>query len=159
MQTAEATQLLAKAEATQLLGQTSFQAPDIPTPSPPEERYPPRRALSEQVMEPSWVPDPSETSLNRSAHGLQRVSKQTAEGIQLLVQGKVTQLLGQTPFWAPDIWAPSPPKERCLPRRALTTRAGEKAIMCPMSLRDQSVPVSMHTAEATHVLRQALPPG
>jgi hypothetical protein len=33
-----------------------------------------RRALSEQVREPSWVPDPSETSLHRSAHRLQRVS-------------------------------------------------------------------------------------
>ena len=30
---------------------------------PPEERCPPRRALPEQVGEPSWGPDLSETSL------------------------------------------------------------------------------------------------
>jgi hypothetical protein len=43
-----------------------------------------RRALSEQVREPSWVLDSSETGLHRSAHGLQRVSEQTAEATQLL---------------------------------------------------------------------------
>ena len=40
--------------------------------------------------------------------------------------------------------------------RALTTRAGEKAILCPMSLRDQSMQVSLQTVEATHLLGQAL---
>ena len=68
----------------------------------------------------------------------------------------MTQLLGQTLFLAPDIWEPSPPEERCQPGRALTTRAGERAILCPVSLRDQSVQVSMQTAEATHLLGQAL---
>jgi hypothetical protein len=34
-------------------------------PSPPEETCSPRRALSEQVREPSWVPDPSKSSLHR----------------------------------------------------------------------------------------------
>ena len=63
--TAEVTQLLRQAGATQLLGETLFQAPDIRAPFPPEERYLPRRALSEQVREPSWVLDPSETSLHR----------------------------------------------------------------------------------------------
>jgi hypothetical protein len=75
------------------------------------------------------------------------VSEQTAE---------VTQLLRQTLFRAPDIQAPSPPEEKCLPRVALTTRAGERAILCPMSLRDQSVQVSLQIAEATHHLGQAL---
>jgi hypothetical protein len=37
--TTEATQLLGQAEATQLLGQTPFRAPDIWTPSLPEEGY------------------------------------------------------------------------------------------------------------------------
>jgi hypothetical protein len=38
---------------------------DIQAPSPAEERGPPERAFSEQMKEPSWVPDPSETSLCR----------------------------------------------------------------------------------------------
>ena len=38
----------------------------------------------------------------------------------------------------------------------MTIRAGERAIWCPVSLRDQSVQVSMQTAEATHLLGQAL---
>jgi hypothetical protein len=42
--------------------------------------------------------------------------------------------------------APSPPEKRCLPKRALTIRAGERAILCPMSLRDQSVQVNIQTA-------------
>jgi hypothetical protein len=43
---------------------------------------------------------------------------------------------------------------RCLPRRALS-RAGERAILCPMSLGDQSMHVSVQTAEATNLLGQA----
>ena len=65
MWTIEATQFLVQAEATQLLGQNQFQAPDIREPSLPEERCPPGRAQPEQVREPSWFPDPSETSLHR----------------------------------------------------------------------------------------------
>ena len=53
VQTKEGTQLLGQAEVTQLLGQTPFQAPDIQAPSLPEERWPPGRALSDQVREPS----------------------------------------------------------------------------------------------------------
>jgi hypothetical protein len=147
VQTTEATQLLGQAEATQLLGQTPFQAPDIRAPSPPGKRHMPGRALLEQVREPSCILDPSEISLRRSAHRLRRVSKQTAEA---------TQLLGQTLFWAPDIQVPSLPEDRCLPRRALNTKAGERAILCPATLRDQSVQVSMQTAEATYLLGQAL---
>ena len=146
MWTTEATQLLGQEEATQLLGQTPFQAPDIWAPSPPEERCSPRRALSEQVREPSWVLGPSDTSLCRSVHRLQRVSKQTAE---------VTQLLGQTPLQAPDIWASSLPEERCLSRRARLEQVREPScVPCPYG--DQSVEVSMQTAEATHLLGQAL---
>ena len=57
-------QLLGQAEVTQLLGQTLIWAPDIQAPYPPEKCVP-GRALLEQVREPSWVPDPSETSLCR----------------------------------------------------------------------------------------------
>jgi hypothetical protein len=39
---------------------------------------------------------------------------------------------------------------------ALTSRAGERAILCPRSLRDQSVQGSFQDAEATHLLGQAL---
>jgi hypothetical protein len=66
------------------------------------------------------------------------VSKQTAEA---------TQLLGQAPFQAPDIQAPSLPEERCLPGKALTARAGERAILCPGSLGDQTVQISLQTVE------------
>ena len=65
---------------------------------------------------------------------------------------EATQLLGQALFWASD----SPPEERWLPGRALTTRAGEGTILCLGSLRDQSVQMSAQTAEATHLLGQAL---
>ena len=75
------------------------------------------------------------------------MSKQTAEA---------TQLLGQTPFQAPDIWAPSLPEERCPPGRTLTAGAGKGAILFPGSLGDQSVQVRVWTAEATHLLGQAL---
>jgi hypothetical protein len=54
-----------------------------------------------------------------------RMSEQTAEA---------TQLLGQALFWAADIRALSLPEERWPPRRALTFRAGEGAIMSPRSL-------------------------
>ena len=53
------------------------------------------RWLAEQVREPSWVLGPSETSLHRSALILWSVSKWSAE---------VTQLLGQIPFQAQDLW-------------------------------------------------------
>ena len=81
---------------------------------------------------------------------------QTTEATELLGQAEVTQLLGQTPFQAPDIQAPTSPEERCLPRRALTTGAVERAILYPVSLGDQSVQVSLQTKEETHLLGQAL---
>jgi hypothetical protein len=68
---------------------------------------------------------------------------------------EATQLLRQAPFWTPDILAPSLAEERWPPGRALTSRAGERDILCPGSLRDQSVQVNVHTAEATHLLGQA----
>jgi chromosome segregation ATPase len=40
-------------------------------------------------------------------------------------------------------------------QEALITRAGKRAILCPVYLRDQSVQVSLQTAEATHLLEQA----
>ena len=40
--------------------------------------------------------------------------------------------------------------------RTLTARAGEGAIVCPWSLREQSVQVTWQTALATHLLIQAL---
>jgi hypothetical protein len=39
----------------------------------------------------------------------------TTEDTPLLGQAEATQLLGQTPFQAPDIWAPSLPEDRCPP--------------------------------------------
>ena len=62
------------------------------------------------------------------------VSEWTAEAIQLLGQAEVTQLLGQAQFWASDIPAPSLPEERWQPRRAVTPRAGEGAMLSPRSL-------------------------
>jgi hypothetical protein len=43
----------------------SFSGARGPATSLPGERYPPWRALSEQVREPSWVLDPTDTSLHR----------------------------------------------------------------------------------------------
>ena len=87
------------------------------------------------------------------------VSSQTAKDEQAdcrsyttLGQAEATQLLGQSLFQAPDIRAPSLPEERCLPKRALPTRADERVILCPASLGDKSVQVSVQTAEATHLL-------
>jgi hypothetical protein len=48
------------------------------------------------------------------------------------------------------------PEARWLSGRVVTTRAGERAIFCPGSLEDQSVQMSMQTAEATHLLGQTL---
>ena len=81
---------------------------------------------------------------------------QTTEATQLLRQAEMTELLGQTPFQAPDIRAPSPPEERCLIGRALTAGGGEGAILCPGSFGDQFAQVSLWTAEATNLLGQAL---
>jgi hypothetical protein len=58
------------------------------------------------------------------------------EVTQIMGQAEATQLLGQTPFQTPDIQAPSPPEERCLPLRALSEQ--ERAILGPGFLRDQS---------------------
>jgi hypothetical protein len=66
-----------------------------------------------------------------------------AEATLLLGQAEVTQLLGQTPFQAPEIQIPSLPEERCLPGKVLTTKAGERAILCPVFFRDQSMQVSI----------------
>jgi hypothetical protein len=82
-----------------------------------------------ETREPSGVPSSLETSLHRLGHGLQRVKEQSVEG---------AQLQGQTPFWAPDIWARSLQKERCPPRRVLTAGSGKGAILYPGSLRDHS---------------------
>lgn len=60
---------------------------------------------------------------------------------------EVTQLLGQTPFRAPDIQALFPPEERCLPGRAPTAGAGEGAILGPRSLKNQFAQVSLLTAK------------
>jgi hypothetical protein len=67
-----------------------------------------------------------------------QVRVRSTEATQLLGQAETTQLLGQTPFQAPDILTPSLPEERCLHGRALTFRGGDRAILCPGSLGDQS---------------------
>jgi hypothetical protein len=69
------------------------------------------------------------------------VSELTAEATQIVGQVEATQLLEQTPFWAPDIQALSLPKERWPPGRVLTVEAGERAILCPRSLKDQYMQV------------------
>ena len=38
---------------------------------------------------------------------------------------EATLLLGQTPFWSPDLQAPFPPEERCPPGRALPEQVRE----------------------------------
>jgi hypothetical protein len=129
------------AEVTELLGQIPFQDPDIPTPSLPEERCMPGRALTagagkEAILCPGSLRD-------QSAH----VRVQTAEASQLLGQAEAIQLLGQALFWASEIRAPSLPKERCLPVRTLTAEAHEGDILSLRSLRDQTVQVSLWTAE------------
>ena len=48
------------------------------------------------------------------------------------------------------------PEERWQTARALTSRVDERATLCPGSLGDQSVQVSLQTAAATHLLGQAL---
>ena len=70
-----------------------------------------------------------------------QVSSQTTD--------EATQLLGQTPFQTPDIRALSPNRGEVSAKKG-STRAGEGAILCPESLRDQSVQVRVQTAEATH---------
>jgi hypothetical protein len=77
-----------------------------------------------------------------------KVRVQSTEAKQLQGQAESTQ--------APDTQAPSLSEDRCALGRVLSTRACEKAILCPMSLGDQSVKVSMQTAEAAHLLGQAL---
>jgi hypothetical protein len=102
-------QLLGQAEATQLLGQTLFQAPDIQAPSLPEEGCPP---LQGGFYRSTWG----------SHFGSQISQRLVCEGEsvdykswQLLGWAEVKLLLGQTPLWATDIWAPSLPEKRCLP--------------------------------------------
>jgi hypothetical protein len=84
------------------------------------------------------------------------VGKQIEEATQLLGQAEVTQLLGQAPILVSRHQGTIPPEERWPPGRALTSREGERATLCPLSHRDQSVQVSVQTAEATHLLEQAL---
>ena len=92
-----------------------------------------------------------------------QVSTWTTEGDQVDCRGNTASGTGRSntasgtnPFPAPDIWAPSPPEEKWPPVRALTARAGEEAILCPWSLRDQSVQVNTQAAEETHLLGKAL---
>ena len=78
-------------------------------------------------------------------------SSDTASGT-----GRSDNFWNRPPFQATNIQAPSPPKERCLPGRALIGRAGEGTFLYPGSLGDQSAQVSSLTVEATHLLEQAL---
>ena len=47
-------------------------------------------------------------------------------------------------------------EERCPPWRALNFRAGERAILGPTFLREQSEQMIMQTAEETHLLGKAM---
>jgi hypothetical protein len=100
----------------------------------------------------SCLPDPSETSLCRSARELWRVSKQTAEA---------TQLLGQALFWAADIQAPSPREERWLSGRAQPPEQVREpsCLLCPSetslcSSAHRLQRMSKWTAKATQLLGQ-----
>ena len=62
---------------------------------------------------------------------------------KFLGQAEATEFLGQTPFWAPDIWATSLPEERCPPGNALLEQVGKP------SLRDQSAQVRVYIASGT----------
>ena len=102
VQTTEATQLEGQAEATQILRQTPLRAPDIWAPSP-RERCLRGRALTAgagegDILCPGSLRDQS-AQVSSRIRGLQKVSERVAEA---------THLLGQTPFWAPDIRAPFP---------------------------------------------------
>ena len=125
------------------------QAPDIWAPSLTKERCPTERALNAgagegAILGPQSLRDQSV-----------QVSSQTVKGKQEGCRS-IKRLLGQTQFQAPDIREPSLAEERWLPGRALNPRAGERAILCSTSLRDQAMQVSLQTAEATHVLGQVL---
>jgi hypothetical protein len=68
----------------------------------------------------------------------------TTEATELLGQAEAIQLLGQTPFRAPDIRAPSLPEQRCQPDRGPRGGGGcagapRGAISGPGSLIDKSV--------------------
>ena len=76
------TQLLGQAEATQLLEQALFWAADIRTPSPAEERWPPRRALTARPGEGTILYSGS------LGHQSVQVSTQTAEATHLLGQAQ-----------------------------------------------------------------------
>ena len=128
MWTTETTQLLRQAEATKLLGQTSFQAPDIWALSLPEERCPLGRTLTAGASEGAIM---GPRSLRDHSAQVSSV-----EGDQSTV---ATQLLGQTPFPAQDKWALSRTEEWCLSWRPLTIRASERAILGDSFLGQQSV--------------------
>ena len=95
----------------------------------------PGRALPEQVREPSWLRDPSETSLHRSAHRLRRVKERTAEATQLLGQSEATQLLGTDPILGSRHSGTFPIRREVSSQEGLA-RAGKGAILGPGSLRD-----------------------
>ena len=72
-----------------------------------------------------------------------QVKVRTTEVTKFLGQAEATEFLGQTPFWAPDIWATSLPEERCPPGNALLEQVGKP------SLRDQSAQVRVYIASGT----------
>ena len=143
MPTTETTQLLGQAEVTQLLENTPFWALDIRATSPPEERCLLGRALTAEAGEgailcPWFLRD----------HSAQ-VSSQTVEGEQADCRSNTAS--GTDPFSGSRQPGTFPTRGEVSAGRALTTRAGERAIWCPVSLGDKSVQVSVQTAEATHL--------
>ena len=66
--------------------------------------------------------------------------------------GRSTQLLGQTPFWSPDIRVPSLLEESCLSGKSLTAWASEGTFLGPGSLGDQSAQIRFQIVEGEQVV-------
>jgi hypothetical protein len=84
------------------------------------------------------------------------VSKRTTEATSFWDRQKLHSFWDRAPFQFQTSRHLSPIEERWPPGRALTARAGERAILCPRFFQDQSLQVSMQNAETTHLLGQAL---
>jgi hypothetical protein len=105
----------------------------LQAPSPPEERCPPRRALPEQVREPSWVPDPLETSLHRWECRLQR------QHIFWDRPSFGTSSSARRQVWTQDLCAPSLQEESLPAESTLTTETQERAKFLGLLKEDKRI--------------------
>jgi hypothetical protein len=88
---------------------------------------------------------------NSSCHIIIKTTNaQNKERLWKAVKGEIRSLSSaRRQIWAQDICPLSLPEESWPPGRVLTTRAVERAILYPESLREQSVQESKWVAEAT----------